>query len=211
MIRHSVDIILALIIISTRCPREPSALVGYVSWRLSNTNALYLINYPYLRPLASLASDKHCIFLRHFLFSDYTYTVRFHYQIVQHYKDYEKTTNMFSFDISLTEIFIVVFLFLVLVYLLSRYKNLPPGPWGLPYLGYAPWLAYVMYYSDEPLHEHITRLGKRYGKVFSFTVFGTPFVVVNDHQVMKEALNDLRLNDRGENEMFMRTFSPTSK
>ena len=119
--------------------------------------------------------------------------------------------SILGIDISLTGVFIVVILFLTLVYLLSRHKNLPPGPWGLPYLGYAPWLAYVIYYSDEQLHEHLIRLGKRYGKVFSFTLFGTPFVVMNDHQVMKEAFNDLRLNDRGENEMLTRTFSHTSK
>ena len=115
------------------------------------------------------------------------------------------------FGISLSYLFIVAILVLTVVYLWSRQKNLPPGPWGLPYIGYVPWLFYVMFYSDEELHEHLIRLGKRYGKIYSFTVFGLPFVVMNDHKVMKEAFSDLRLNDRGENEVLAKTFSPAGK
>ena len=69
----------------------------------------------------------------------------------------------------------------------------------------------MMFYSSEEFHDHLVRLGKRYGKVYSFTLFGTAFVVMNDHKVMKEAFSDSRLNDRGDNEILAKSFSPAGK
>ncbi|XP_072014941.1 cytochrome P450 2A9-like [Amphiura filiformis] len=85
-------------------------------------------------------------------------------------------------------------------------SNLPPGPWTLiPYIGFAPKIAYALY-KGEPLYKFLAKLGQKHGHVFSFTALGIPFVVLNDYQAMREALQDTKLNDRGENKTLIRIF-----
>lgn len=64
-------------------------------------------------------------------------------------------------------------------------ENFPPGPTGLPILGYAPLLG------KKP-HIGLTKLGEKYGSVFSvsFGASGPPCIVLNDWKSMKEALVD---------------------
>ena len=59
-------------------------------------------------------------------------------------------------------------------------KSLPPGPPGVPVLGYLPWLDPVQPYKT------LTKLVTRYGKVFSLQMGGVPCVVVADNAVMKD-------------------------
>lgn len=50
-----------------------------------------------------------------------------------------------------------------LAFLYVKYKNrdVPPGPWGLPIVGYLPWL--------DPKNPHITltNLAEKYGSIYS--------------------------------------------
>ncbi|KAG8183294.1 hypothetical protein JTE90_025994 [Oedothorax gibbosus] len=64
----------------------------------------------------------------------------------------------------------------------SKNRNLPPGPRGIPYFGYYPFL------SPKPYLD-FARLAERYGDVFSFrTAGGTLFVVLNSIKAIKEVL-----------------------
>ncbi|GIX69326.1 cytochrome P450 2A10 [Caerostris extrusa] len=67
-------------------------------------------------------------------------------------------------------------------HLWSKNRKLPPGPWGVPVLGYYPFL------SATPGNDFM-ELSKKYGKVFSFrTLGGKLFVVLNESSVLKEVL-----------------------
>ena len=56
---------------------------------------------------------------------------------------------------------------------------MPPGPRGLPVLGFLPWLD-----PSEP-YKTLTELVKQYGKVYSVKMGKVPCLVVADNKVMK--------------------------
>ncbi|OWA51245.1 putative Cytochrome P450 2J2 [Hypsibius exemplaris] len=62
-------------------------------------------------------------------------------------------------------------------------RNVPPGPWGIPYLGYLPFLG------PHPRNT-FNRLGKKYGNIFSFYLGSRLAVVLNDHQAITAALQE---------------------
>ncbi|GFT79414.1 cytochrome P450 18a1 [Nephila pilipes] len=63
----------------------------------------------------------------------------------------------------------------------SQNKKLPPGPWGLPILGYWPFIRIT--------HLDFTELSKIYGNVFSFrTVGGRLIIVLNGIKTIKDVL-----------------------
>ncbi|XP_054713637.1 LOW QUALITY PROTEIN: uncharacterized protein LOC129223095 [Uloborus diversus] len=75
---------------------------------------------------------------------------------------------------------IVLFLTCIVIYLFNRNRKLPPGPWGLPILGYYPFL------QDMPFVK-FSELSQRYGRIFSFrTVGGQLVVVLNGAKTIKE-------------------------
>ena len=86
-------------------------------------------------------------------------------------------------DVLLHQALVLVTVSLIAFLLLSpwldhRRRRLPPGPWGLPLLGYLPFLA--RNHTDS-----VMRLIKRYGKIFClrFGVFDVVFVA--DFEVLK--------------------------
>ncbi|CAG2114264.1 unnamed protein product, partial [Medioppia subpectinata] len=62
-------------------------------------------------------------------------------------------------------------------------KKLPPGPLGLPFVGYLPFL------KGEPSKTFV-QLAKKYGPVFGIQLGSCPVVVLNDWPSIKEALSD---------------------
>ncbi|CAG2115303.1 unnamed protein product [Medioppia subpectinata] len=60
-------------------------------------------------------------------------------------------------------------------------KKLPPGPIGLPFVGYLPFL------KGEPSKEFV-QIAKKYGPVFGIQLGSCPVVVLNDWPSIKEAL-----------------------
>lgn len=60
-------------------------------------------------------------------------------------------------------------------------QNIPPGPWGLPVVGYLPFLG------DKP-ELTLAKLGKKYGNIFSLRLGYRLVVVLNDYTAIKEAL-----------------------
>ncbi|XP_033643980.1 cytochrome P450 2J6-like isoform X1 [Asterias rubens] len=83
-----------------------------------------------------------------------------------------------------------IFAFLFL--LGRRPKNLPPGPYGWPLLGYIPQLAM----TKEPIHDALAKLGLRYKSLMSFSVANQLIVVLQDYDVMKEAFAQHQLSGR---------------
>ncbi len=63
-----------------------------------------------------------------------------------------------------------------------RNRDLPPGPWGLPIVGYYPFLT-NQHFKD------FGKLAERYGNVFSFkTVGGKLIIVLNGVETIKDVL-----------------------
>ncbi|GAB6027359.1 hypothetical protein CHUAL_001635 [Chamberlinius hualienensis] len=61
--------------------------------------------------------------------------------------------------------------------------KLPPGPWGLPLVGYLPWIKKHAYKS-------FIDIAKQYGGLFSVNLGGETVVVLNDWKAIKATLID---------------------
>jgi len=75
---------------------------------------------------------------------------------------------------------LVVVLGLQITKFWAKQKLMPPGPLGIPLLGYLPWL--------DPVEPYKTMAGlvNKYGKVLSLNMGSVPCVVVADNGVMKD-------------------------
>lgn len=70
------------------------------------------------------------------------------------------------------------------------YKNIPPGPWGIPILGYLLWIN-----SDEP-YKTFTKLSRKYGSIYSIKMGKHLAVVMSDPISLRMALAQNELADR---------------
>ncbi|GAB6020930.1 Cytochrome P450 30008A2 [Chamberlinius hualienensis] len=61
-------------------------------------------------------------------------------------------------------------------------KRYPPGPFGLPLLGYVPFLG-----PPHKIHEKFMELSKTYGNVLCISMATKPVVILNDFQSVHEA------------------------
>ncbi|XP_048518838.1 cytochrome P450 306a1 [Dendroctonus ponderosae] len=79
-------------------------------------------------------------------------------------------------------IFYVLLLLLALLALLGRPRGLPPGPWGLPLLGYLPWI--------DPKAPHLTlaRLARKFGPIYSLTLGRVCAIVLTDPRTIRRLL-----------------------
>ncbi|GAB6023286.1 Cytochrome P450 2 sub R member 1 [Chamberlinius hualienensis] len=71
-------------------------------------------------------------------------------------------------------------------WLIQRIKiitKLPPGPWGLPLVGYLPWIKTAAY-------ECFMDIGKRYGGLFCLNLGNETIVILNDWKAVKATLID---------------------
>nr|XP_039258288.1 cytochrome P450 2J3-like [Styela clava] len=76
---------------------------------------------------------------------------------------------------------ISILTFLLCYYMLRRPKNFPPGPQGLPIVGYVPFIA------KNPA-ESLQKMKKTYGPIMSIQ-FGRKFwVILNDYDLINQAL-----------------------
>ncbi|KAG8172695.1 hypothetical protein JTE90_001525 [Oedothorax gibbosus] len=81
------------------------------------------------------------------------------------------------------EILIALVVLVVCYYLQAawRGRNLPPGPYGLPIVGYLPFLS-------DPLWD-LHKLGEKYGDIFCFKMGSQTVVVLHGVEAIKEALS----------------------
>lgn len=68
--------------------------------------------------------------------------------------------------------------------------SLPPGPWGLPFLGYAPFL------SNRCTYLKYNELARRYGPICSFTQRGNTVILLSDHKLIKTAFDMKQITGR---------------
>lgn len=74
----------------------------------------------------------------------------------------------------------VLLIVILLWYFNKKPKNFPPGPLGLPVVGYLPFLGKYPFKT-------LTTLGQKYGGVFSIPLGHRHVVVLNDWASIKEA------------------------
>ncbi|KFM82752.1 Cytochrome P450 18a1, partial [Stegodyphus mimosarum] len=68
----------------------------------------------------------------------------------------------------------------LLFFIWNKNRRLPPGPWGLPFIGYYPHI------SNQP-YKDLYKLSKKYGNVISFrTLGGNLVIVLNGTKTIKE-------------------------
>ena len=104
---------------------------------------------------------------------------------------------------------------LLLFYVLTtriKPKHFPPGPEGIPFLGYWPFLG-------PKSHVTLMELGKKYGGLYSVKIGNKYAVVLNDWKAMKDTVvrkaevfsgrpNTFIFNDvRGGTGQFMRSYA----
>ncbi len=70
-------------------------------------------------------------------------------------------------------------------------KDLPPGPWGLPIVGYLPFLY------GKQIAEVFGELGRKFGPIFSLRLGGKLVVVLNDSDAIKDSLVKQAVNRAG--------------
>ncbi|XP_072037042.1 cytochrome P450 2J4-like [Amphiura filiformis] len=104
--------------------------------------------------------------------------------------------------VNVKSVLVLVLVILLVVCWIQQPRNLPPGPWRFPIIGFVPQLMWSMFYKREELHMLATRLGQKYGKIFSFDLFGLVFVVINDFDMIKEASNNPLNSNKGFNNEF---------
>ncbi|CAG7833832.1 unnamed protein product [Allacma fusca] len=66
----------------------------------------------------------------------------------------------------------------------AQYRGIPPGPWGLPIVGYMPFLL-----KGDPI-QMFQEFKKKYGKVFSISIGNFNCVVINDYKLIIEAYKE---------------------
>jgi len=81
-------------------------------------------------------------------------------------------------------------------WLIKRNRMLPPGPVGIPLLGYLPFLDVFH------LGHSFSQVAKRYGDVFSLRVGTELAVVLNSYDAIKKAFSNPKLCDRPDTFMF---------
>ena len=85
-------------------------------------------------------------------------------------------------DLNLSDICISTIFLLSILYifgLIKCYSKLPPGPFGLPILGYLPFINPV-----KP-HETISELVTKYGKIFSMQMGQILCIVLADPEIIR--------------------------
>ncbi|KDR21920.1 cytochrome P450 306a1 isoform X2 [Zootermopsis nevadensis] len=71
--------------------------------------------------------------------------------------------------------------FATLLYVHRRGPRLPPGPHGLPIVGFLPWI------DPNAPHLTLTRLVKDYGRIYTLKLGSVLTVVLSDHRLIREA------------------------
>ncbi|CAL1263855.1 unnamed protein product [Larinioides sclopetarius] len=72
-------------------------------------------------------------------------------------------------------------IFITIAYLALKGRGVPPGPVGLPYFGYWPFI------NNNYFHLKLDEMKKRYGDILSFTCTGRLYISLGSIKVAREA------------------------
>ncbi|XP_072050913.1 cytochrome P450 2J4-like [Amphiura filiformis] len=86
--------------------------------------------------------------------------------------------------------------FAIVSWWLQKPKNLPPGPWGWPLVGYLPNLVVSLYRTGLNPHQLFANMATKYGPIFSMRIGGRLVVVLNKHRLIKEAFHNPHISNR---------------
>lgn len=75
---------------------------------------------------------------------------------------------------------LIVFLVAKLYLTKSRLLPLPPGPFGVPFLGFLPFIG-------KDFHLTLTNLSHKYGPIYQIFLGSKRVVVINDAKIIKQA------------------------
>ncbi|KAF8764663.1 cytochrome P450 2J1-like [Argiope bruennichi] len=75
----------------------------------------------------------------------------------------------------------LAFFLIIIVYFIFKNKGLPPGPVGLPYFGYWPFI------TDSNCTSKLEGFKKKYGDIFSFTCTGRLYINLGSFKAVREA------------------------
>lgn len=92
---------------------------------------------------------------------------------------------------------VVFFGALTFVRLAQWYRQvrcLPPGPWGIPILGYLPFM------KGADQHVTYTELAKKYGSMFSAKLGNQLVVVLSDYRIIRDTFRREEFTGRPHNE-----------
>lgn len=102
--------------------------------------------------------------------------------------------------------FLAVVVLTIVVYLLffrdSSGRTEPPGPWGLPIVGYLPFM-------DRKMNLTLTKLADKYGDVYQVQIGTRKIVVINGNTTIKEAFAPGKSDFSGRPDFF--TYSAADK
>ena len=85
-------------------------------------------------------------------------------------------------DLWIAALAVSIVLLTILWYKLNKVEsNLPPGPRGLPIVGFLPFLR-------ANLHHQLTELSQQYGPIYKFWLGGKLCVVLNSPSLAKEVV-----------------------
>ena len=94
-------------------------------------------------------------------------------------------------------LFLAVLILFVCWIIHKRLRNkYPPGPTGLPIVGYLPFLG-------QYVHETFLQLCKKYGSIFSLALGNETVIVLNDWAAVKAALVDQSQTFSGRPHLFV--------
>lgn len=78
------------------------------------------------------------------------------------------------------DVYLIIILFTVLLgYFSWSYRKKPPGPWGLPIIGYLPWIDPIYPYKT------LSDLSKKYGEIFSIQLGNIYTVVLSNPRTIR--------------------------
>ncbi|XP_047470769.1 cytochrome P450 18a1-like [Penaeus chinensis] len=80
-------------------------------------------------------------------------------------------------------------------YILGSHTNLPPGPWGVPILGYLPFLT-------EDIHVFMMKLSKKFGSIYRLNFGNKLLVILTDPKVIREAFRREEFSARPSNTLY---------
>lgn len=89
---------------------------------------------------------------------------------------------------------IIVFLLAKLFLFKSYSLPLPPGPFGVPILGFLPFLG-------KDIHLTLTDLSTKYGPIYQIFLGSKRVVVINDAKIIKEAFRLPAFSGRPDTEL----------